>query len=267
MEALPDHIVEATKHRDLAALKSWLWKANDPNMRDREGSTLLGHAFSGEGQITWTAGVLELLKFGSFPDFWPHMAGAFWRPLHYAACSGQVAIAEVLLDLGADIGQMSGEHWMADDFMGQMPPLHLAAMHSRPNMIRFLLSRGAALHATNSDGQTAEQKAAPSRFFPVPSDAYILLRDVRLAGGWQRYVKAPRKSLLVLRELCARGRAAPPSTRSTALLAALFDSTSLPKPIFWHVLGYWRSSCDFDPSVVLKANGRLYETTLPARSP
>lgn len=259
MEFLPDHIVEATKHRDLAALKSWLWKANDPNMRDRERSTLLGHAFSGEGQITWTAGVLELLKFGSYPSLWPHMTGAFWRPLHYAACSGQVAIAEVLLDLGADIGEMSGEHWMADGFMGQMPPLHLAAMHSRLNMTRFLLSRGAALHATNSDGQTAEQKAAPSRFFPVPSDAYILLRDVRLAGSWKRYINEPRKGLLVLRELCSRSRATPPPSVLAALFGAGSDSarpgarrttraTPLPTPIFWHVLSYWRSDRDFDLS-------------------
>ena len=214
---LPGHLVEATKHRDLAALKSWLSAGHDLHMRDREGATLLRHAFNGEGQITWTAGVLLLLESGRYdPNCWPNITGTCWRPLHFAACSGQVAIAEVLLDSGVPIDQRTGGHPSMYPGAGFVNPLCLAASHSRLNMIRFLLSRGAALHATRSNGQTAEQSLAPTENRPVSGDAYFLLRDVRLAGGWKRYVNAPRKSLLILRELCAHGRAAP----STALLAA-----------------------------------------------
>ena len=48
-----------------------------------------------------------------------------------------------------------------------------------------------------------------------------LLADVRAAGGWKPYVRAPRVELVRLRSLCDRGRAAPPSTASSAKLGTL----------------------------------------------
>ena len=74
-----------------------------------------------------------------------------------------------------------------------------------------------------------------------------LLADVRAAGGtWARYRHAPRLQLDVLRELCARGRAVPPSTlartrrrRPGQPLGRLFGE--LPTDVFRHVLGFWRS--------------------------
>ena len=217
---LPGSIVRLVRHvemtrYDLATVEAWL-QSHDPHMRDRDGKTLYFLAHKSNLLIPL---VQLLMKHGYDPNHTPWIGAGSgnWRPLHYAA--------------------------NRDDL----------------RHIRFLLSRGAALHATNSDGQTAEQKAAPSRFFPVPSDAYILLRDVRLAGGWKRYVNEPRKDLLVLRELCSRGRATPPPSVLAALFGAGFDSarprtrrnprvTPLPTPIFWHVLSYWRSDRDFDPS-------------------
>ena len=74
-----------------------------------------------------------------------------------------------------------------------------------------------------------------------------LLADVRAAGGtWAGYRHAPRLQLDVLRELCARDRAVPPSTlartrrrRPGQLLARLFGD--LPTDVFRHVLRFWRS--------------------------
>lgn len=120
---------------------------------------------------------------------------------------------------------------------------------SRLDELRVILSHGARDYEARKG--TADQEFWPHRIIdPISdlNDAEILLRDVRLAGGWKRYVNAPRASLLILRELCNRGRAAPPPE-----LAALFCTSSdnarrtrkaLPTPIFWHVLGYWRSDRD-----------------------
>ena len=98
---------------------------------------------------------------------------------------------------------------------------------------------------------------------------------MRLRGGWKGYVREPRVRLLLLRELCLRGRAAPPratgATAGAALLARLFVAApaptrrqtrtarrargdddrrllgELPTPIFWHVMKFWRSARDYLP--------------------
>ena len=79
------------------------------------------------------------------------------------------------------------------------------------------------------------------------AECMALLADVRAAGGtWAGYRHAPRLQLDVLRELCARDRAVPPSTlartrrrRPGQLLARLFGD--LPTDVFRHVLRFWRS--------------------------
>jgi hypothetical protein len=109
------------------------------------------------------------------------------------------------------------------------------------------LSRGAPLLVKDERGRTAEEFA--EWLPPNERDGTVtFLRDVRLAGGWKRYANAPRVSLLILRELCNRGRAAPPPELE-ALFCTSSDSArhtrkALPTPIFWHVLSFWRSDRD-----------------------
>ena len=141
-----------------------------------------------------------------------------------------------------------------------------AALFGHCDMIRLLLSRGAALDARNNDGRDAETIA---RRFNNDDEAPALLADVRLAGGtWDAYLRDPRKRLLALRVLCERGRA----STDDALLRRLFPAAPataaeggkrakrglqrtreeyraakggrLPRGIFWHILEYWR--CDRD---------------------
>ena len=81
-----------------------------------------------------------------------------------------------------------------------------------------------------------------------------LLVCVRLAGGAEAYLRAPRVQLARLRLLVARGRAQPPpfaSPKNVAVLARLFSCAPegkrfrpLPKEIFFHVLSYWRTARD-----------------------
>ena len=92
--------------------------------------------------------------------------------------------------------------------------------------------------------------------------------DVKAAGGWKAYLRAPRVQLVRLRSLCDRGRAAPPSTdvasgklktlgtlsaAEVAVFARLFgapprtpgaSSGRLPNEIFWHILAFWRTDRD-----------------------
>ena len=64
-----------------------------------------------------------------------------------------------------------------------------------------------------------------------------LFDEIYAAGSWKRYANEPRVQLLMLRCLCAKGRAAPPPGMFASLLA-------LPTAIFWSVLSFWRTSRD-----------------------
>ena len=138
-------------------------------------------------------------------------------------------------------------------------PLFSAAFYGEHGIAAWLLAHGAAVDAT-VEGKTAlvgvagsphvddttcrdivrlllSYRANPQRDFrcrwgdpplekwcqyqPVRRLTHALLRDVRLCGGWKGYVREPRKRLLVLRELCLRGRAAPPAADGAAAGAAL----------------------------------------------
>jgi hypothetical protein len=110
---------------------------------------------------------------------------------------------------------------------------------ARLRAIRLLVSRGANLNLRSGEfDQTPVESAhdtlqwAPS---PFRGECHAFLRDVTRAGGWRRFVNIPRKSILVLRELCLRGRATPP--RALVKLCAPTTPTS----IVWCVLKFWRS--------------------------
>ena len=122
-----------------------------------------------------------------------------------AARCGRPAAAALLLDRGAQVESRIPDGWT---------PLQNAAAYGKYghcDMIRLLLSRGAALDARGRHGSNAEAIARRLRCRP---EATALLADVRLAGGtWDAYLRYPRKRLLALRVLCARGRR--PRTRSS----------------------------------------------------
>ena len=149
--------------------------------------------------------------------------------------------AIVLIDGGADVNGHDGNGNQLLHYVGfRSSPLALA---------KVLVRRGADLSATGREGVDAEQ------INRLRGNIYLakFLRDVRLAGGWKPYARAPRIELVRLRSLCARGRATPPRA-----LERLFDCPSsattkakaarvarpLPKEVFWHVLSYWRTSRD-----------------------
>ncbi|MEO8667137.1 MAG: ankyrin repeat domain-containing protein [Bauldia sp.] len=76
----------------------------------------------------------------------PNQSDGSQSALHMAAARGYIAIADVLIDAGADIeaeGEPSRGH-----------PLHTAVMNDRPAIAAFLLDRGAQVDARDGQGRT-----------------------------------------------------------------------------------------------------------------
>jgi hypothetical protein len=146
----------------------------------------------------------------------------------------------------------------------------LDARFGHCEMIRLLLHHGADFDARDNNGTTAE---AHARMHTRP-EAAALLAAVRRAGGWRPYVGYPRFRLLMLRIVAEQGRA----ETKDALLRRLFPAGPpapvgtkrpretyraqkgglIPRGIFMHIVGYWRSSRDYfgpTPGPVLQVEG------------
>ena len=123
-----------------------------------------------------TARVQYFLANGSDAD----ERDASWSsPLDLASATGQVAIAVMLLDAGADIE--------AADEPARMRPLHLAAMGDHPEMVELLIDRGANPNSRDSLGRTPLMVAATygraataSKLVTLGSD---LFADDTICGG------------------------------------------------------------------------------------
>ena len=198
-----------------------------------------------------------------------------WTPLHRAtsktltSLSNQLDIITMLVEAGADVN--------ARNERSGRTPLLLAAAHCRSigggrksAIIRHLLTLGARIDISDDYGGTVDSILAVNQLLDYDdTDGWIryqkrdhrramrLVADVRAAGTWARYLHEPRVRLDVLRQLCARGRAAPqtyfflglPGThmrirrRRQNIVASLF--TDLPKDMFRHVVRFWGSDRDF----------------------
>jgi ankyrin repeat protein len=73
-------------------------------------------------------------------------------PLHCAAWKGHLAVAELLLDAGADVNARSQNQHYGDT------PLHAAAHGNQRAVAELLIGRGADLHAISCNGRTPLQE-------------------------------------------------------------------------------------------------------------
>jgi ankyrin repeat protein len=73
-------------------------------------------------------------------------------PLHLAAATGQLMIAEMLVNAGADLE--------AECVPTGVRPLHTAAIHNRTEAAQFLVDRGADMEAPDAHGKTPLAVAA-----------------------------------------------------------------------------------------------------------
>ena len=253
------------------------WDINDRTSGEQ--GTVLLNAIRGCHRHKRCVDIVEwLLAHGADPN-----AGSDGRcrtcPLHLCGKAGERAgdflrIATMLIEAGADVNARRGvfSEWAGRPNAGGHTVLHCAAKDGGVEFIRLLLKMGADIHARAgvdymSPLEIAYTEESRSRRFRsgIILGSYrasrALLEDVLRAGSWKAYALAPRKELLALRVLCEQGRARtahpilgrlfpwhpPPSDeRAPKRRLRAMDGGPVPKEIFWHVVGFWRSSRDSD---------------------
>ena len=245
---VPDDVIKAAFRGETEILRSWLDKGGDPNELFRfEWNDLIEQGGLTHGSLLICSLVSRPRNGGDRSDAIrlllshgadPNLGVVGLLPL--TQCEFPLE-TDVLIDGGADIHARDGN--------GNQP-LHYAGVRANPlALAKVLVRRGADLSAKGRLGADAEEINTQWGHFEVAH----FLRDVKAAGGWKPYARAPRIELVRLRSLCARGRATPPRA-----LERLFDCPSsattkakaarvarpLPKEVFWHVLSYWRTSRD-----------------------
>ena len=157
--------------------------------------------------------------------------------------------ASALLEAGADIH--ARDHRAHTPLMNAVATLRLGAAVP---LLRVFLKYGADVDDVLS---MAARDLEGSRFVVadvgyVSKALYEFLEAIKAAGGWPKYVKAPRIALVRLRLLCARGRAIPPPDPVLERLFAAPPSSTktksprtsqqpIPNECFWHILSYWRT--------------------------
>lgn len=240
---------DAMRRGNQVPVVAYLQAGGDPNGFIDDGQPLIHLALEypaafredRSGIIRW------LVKSGVDPDS-REESGV--PPLSYCKYPGEVS---ALLDLGADVNARDFEDWTALMYVS-------GRTHSLA-LTRLLLRRGADLTMTARCGSDAMSLAVGV------SDAKVadLLAEVTCAGSWANYARAPRIELVRLRTLCTRGRATPPpdpvfmrlfgappktGARVTRRAVRVKNDRPLPNEVFWHILGYWRSSRDAEDVVV-----------------
>lgn len=151
-----------------------------------------------------------------------------------------VSEAEALLDAGADVDLVSLS--IPGDYSALIQKAGDGNHDIRINSMRLsclYIRRGADISLIEGrSGYDAYTSAIAQNNWGVAE----FIRRVRLAGSYKNYARAPRIDLLLLRELCARGRALPP--RRDPVLRRLFYSAPLPNECFWLILAYWHWAAD-----------------------
>lgn len=254
---------------DIDGMKAWLLRGGDANQVDIDGASLGWHTLlRGSRQ----SDMIRLLVSHGM-DVNHHTPGSASH-LHDCRCP---EVAATLIELGADVNATSWD--------GETPLFEYVELNERhaPELIRLLLRHGCDVAVVNEDGDDVVAVARESYKCMLDHGQYgkdrmnrqlaiaDFLADVKSAGSWKAYLRAPRVQLVRLRSLCDRGRAAPPSVASgnlklttlrtlsaaeIAIFARLFgapttrrprgSSSRLPNEIFWHILSFWRTDRDGD---------------------
>lgn len=243
-------VFAAAREGDLEVVKQFLKQGGDPNALqedDEEGSRLglLHVAMSKpahgadadcETRDDRSDMIRLLVENGADVDY---STANLVAPLGFCEYPGE---ASVLLDLGANVDARDKSiGWSA---------LHFYAMRFHAfALTRLLLRRGADPNSASNSGQLAEHVTAPYGT-KGGRTAAGLLADVKRAGGWAKYARAPRIELARLRSLCARGRATPPPN---AVLERLFNANVQRECLYHGVCNHSTHECAVVKSLVAAA--------------
>ena len=264
-----DEVFEDARSGDIQQMKAWLLRGGDAYQKILNPS--LGHyALSGCRDDDRSDMIRLLVSHGMDVDG----RDVYRQSLLHICQFPEEAAA--LIELGADVN--------ATDRIGQTALFFYAEVpHRGLELIRLLLRHGCDAAAVTEHGEDVVGHAR--EFYNIsaqdPDDVgedelsrqlatATFLEDVKAAGSWKAYLRAPRVQLVRLRSLCDRSRAAPPSTdvasgklmalttlsaAEVAVFARLFgaptprtpraSSARLPNEIFWHILAFWRTDRDY----------------------
>ena len=257
---------DAAVEGDIQRIKTWLLRGGDANQVYSRHRRSVGHYALGGCRDDDRSDLIRLLASHGMDVDGRDVNG---RSLLHDCQFPEEAAA--LIELGADVNATDG---------GGNTPLffYVEVPHHGLELIRLLLRHGCDAAAVDEHGEDVagcarefyDANKIPDEF---PEDALSMLatatflEDVKAAGSWKAYLRAPRVQLVRLRSLCDRGRAAPPSVASgklmvlktlnaaeVAVFARLFgaptprtpraSSGRLPNEIFWHILAFWRTDRD-----------------------
>ena len=249
-----EEIAEAVEGGDVAVVRAWLNSGGDANAKclrdydaDDEASEPMLNRAARHGHIKIMS--LLLSKGADIDATDNHGRTAVYELLNLWTQHRSLPALRLLLSHGADVnlGRTTG------GILGGRNPLMMCGAHlESPDIIRLLLRAGADPEHRARDGNTAEEEYRERVRYDemYAGRSADLLRDIRLAGGWKRYVLQPKYDLLVLRALCHRGRATF-SGRTPEVLVRLFGAPDarrrkytirgrvhLPDPLFWRVLEF-----------------------------
>jgi hypothetical protein len=174
------------------------------------------------------------------------------------------AEVKILIEAGLDVNAVEDDHYQIFVDEGGLRPIFSCVTEAHYHgFVRVLLANGADLALTNAAGEDVEAYARRKAHDFDEGNfresgartraAADFIAEVKRAGSWKAYLKAPRVELVRLRSLCDRGRAAPPPDPILQrLFANVAASTSkpartrrpLPNGVFWHVLQFWRTDRD-----------------------
>ena len=250
---VPDEVMDAAEAGNLGAVREWLESGGDPNDTDSSDRTLLLSVARDCPLITDATTDVARLLLSHGADV-NRVTGDRYNPAHccaiYPEDSNRGPLIQLLLDAGVNVNatHISGETPLGTALSCSIwdTPDHARASL---DMITRLLRAGAALDAIAGNNSSAEdllrneERIFIGQNFRLPPDfcaLKALILDVRAAGSWKSYVRAPPKELLRLRSLIARGRARKKSRRvNTPREIALLFAPTFPNELFWKVTTYW----------------------------
>ena len=272
--SVPPEIIEAAKEGDVDTLRNWFESGTrDPNVLFTDSilrnCALLHEVLSHpsfhpssrkEGRSDRADAVRLLLAHGADANLCRAAPrGIKDAPLMMCQFQGEM---DALLDGGAEVD--------ARNEIGRTALMNCFTKKHGLVLAKLLLRRGANCYLQDAKGLDAEATTLRHGYGDSKASIINLIREVKSAGSWKAYERAPRVELVRLRSLCARGRATPPHAASGSLKRLLtlsaaemviferlfaFPSspttktkaarvTPLPNEVFWHVLSFWRSSRD-----------------------
>jgi len=142
LEDLQEQLLDAIRHRDIRIVEDLVKRRGlSPNFEFNKKNPICRAVSLGDTTI-----ITALLEGGADLDTSSH-ADMMWdrRPVHIAACKGDMASLQLLVRLGADINMQDSDH---------RTPLHWAAMYGHAHLLPWMLEAGAEVSASQTDGFT-----------------------------------------------------------------------------------------------------------------